>query len=141
MVPVFQKFVWLFILAAGSKLAHANISKGPHGGYVKTSEGIHAELVLDPKKGVLVYLMNAKDENPRVEEASIYVLFRTGRYEANIYCAPVKHHFECHVPNPLSRKTGDEISIRATRRGHTSTFLYTFPLDSESETKASTHKP
>jgi hypothetical protein len=84
--------------------------------------------------------MNKKDQNPLVEEASVYFLLKSGRFEANYYCAPVRHHFECRMPHALSRKPGDEITIKAIRKGLTDHFRYKFPLDSAAEEKGKSER-
>lgn len=121
-------FLNIFVLSVLATNAGVH-QRGPHGGYLQTSNNFHLELVLDEKKGALIYLMNKKDQNALIEQASVYFLLKSGIFETNHYCAPIRHHFECRMPHPLSRKPGDEINIRAVRKGLTDHFRYKFPLD------------
>lgn len=129
MLAIISRVFLICVFAASATGSQGSVGRGPHGGYLSASENFHSELVLDAKKGALIYLMNKKDENPRVEQASVYFLLRSGRFEANYYCAPVRHHFECRMPQPLSRKPGDEVTIKAVRKGLTEVFHYKFPLE------------
>lgn len=107
--------------------ARGTSARGPHGGYLKTSPRFDSELVLDGKRGAVVYLLNKDGQNPLNQGASLSFMLKSGRYEADYFCAPVGHHFECRFPQPTSRKEGDEITIRARRKGLSEIFHFKFP--------------
>lgn len=116
------------LLASESPPIDANKITGPHGGLVERSEEFHAEIIADPKLGVLIYLLNAKDLNPLTEQATIYVLLKTKRQELNYYCPPVRHHFQCRVPYSATKVTGNELIVKATRKGKKALFYFKLPL-------------
>lgn len=120
--------VFFLCLLAAKLPAQDSNSLGPHGGYLKTLGDFHSELVLNAQKGAVVYLLNREDKNPISDKASVYFLLRSGRFEANYYCAPKEDHFECRMPKPLDRKPGDIVTIKAMRKGKTDHFRYEFPL-------------
>ncbi len=99
---------------------------GPHGGRLMESSKFHLELVLDAKKGAIIYLMNTSDRNPITQNASVYFLLKSKGAENNYYCAHLPDHFECRLPNATGRPAGDELIIKATRRNLTDEFVYRY---------------
>ncbi len=84
---------------------------------------------MDGQKGVKVYLLNAENANPIVGDASIYLLLKSKGLETNFYCGLEKDYFECRISHPERREAGDEIIIKAKRKGKVNHFSFRFPLD------------
>ena len=126
---MFMKTVLLihFFAFCSLAFAHGEDKPGPHGGYIRMPGNFHTE-VLQDKRNLKVYLLDAEWKNPSVSNSSVKMTVNGKplecRAEGNLFICPL-------LPNTDLKRKG-KLVLEAKREGSVGNpVTYALPLKLE----------
>lgn len=120
--------VFGFIVSAHT-WAHGEEKPGPHGGVIRMPGAFHTEIKEKSAHAFEIFLLDMEWKNPQTHDSKIVAHWKTENIKIKLPCSAKKDRFVCKLPSGKKLKSGDHITLQATRAGQSGAEVsYKFPF-------------